>query len=78
MANTFLTAQVIARQALANLFETTVMASLVHRDYEAEFNRKQGDAITIRKPAIFVAQEYDRTLRASTSRPRRRAASTCR
>jgi len=61
MANQFLTAQVIARQALANLYETTVMASLVHRDYEAEFNRKQGDAITIRKPAVFVAQEYDRT-----------------
>ncbi|MFI2033724.1 P22 phage major capsid protein family protein [Streptomyces bottropensis] len=60
MANTFLTAQVIARQALANLYETTVAASLVHRDYEAEFNRKQGDAITIRKPAVFVAQEYNR------------------
>ncbi|MFI8299996.1 P22 phage major capsid protein family protein [Streptomyces nigra] len=61
MANQFLTAQVIARQALANLYETTVAASLVHRDYEAEFNRKQGDAITIRKPAVFTAQEYNRT-----------------
>ncbi|MFC7909060.1 P22 phage major capsid protein family protein [Streptomyces nigra] len=61
MANTFLTAQVIAQQALANLYETTVAASLVHRDYEAEFNRKQGDAITIRKPAVFTAQEYNRT-----------------
>ena len=60
MANTFLTAQVIARQALANLYETTVAASLVHRDYEAEFNRKQGDAITIRKPAMFTANEYNR------------------
>ncbi|MFG2277522.1 P22 phage major capsid protein family protein [Streptomyces asoensis] len=61
MANQFLTAQQIARQALANLYETTVMANLVHRDYEAEFNRKQGDAITIRKPAVFVAHEYDRS-----------------
>lgn len=60
MANTFLTAQVIARQALANLYETTVMASLVHRDYEPEFARKQGDAITIRKPAVFEAHEYNR------------------
>jgi hypothetical protein len=60
MANTFLTAQVIARQALANLYETTVMASLVHRDYEAEFARKQGDAITIRKPTTFTATEYNR------------------
>ncbi|MFI9824420.1 P22 phage major capsid protein family protein [Streptomyces sp. NPDC052013] len=60
MANQFLTATQIARQALANLYETTVAASLVHRDYEAEFNRKQGDAITIRKPAVFTAHEYDR------------------
>ncbi|MFC9680000.1 P22 phage major capsid protein family protein [Streptomyces sp. NPDC056948] len=60
MANTFLTAQQIARQALANLYESTVAASLVHRDYEAEFNRKQGDAITIRKPAMFTANEYNR------------------
>lgn len=61
MANTFLTAQVIAQQALANLYETTIMAALVHRDYEPEFARKQGDAITIRKPAVFEAHEYDRT-----------------
>lgn len=60
MANQFLTAQVIARQALANLYETTIMASLVHRDYEPEFARKQGDAITIRKPAVFTAHEYNR------------------
>lgn len=60
MANTFLTAQQIAQQALANLYETTVMASLVHRDYEAEFARKQGDAITIRKPTTFIANEYNR------------------
>ncbi|WP_282204535.1 P22 phage major capsid protein family protein [Kitasatospora fiedleri] len=60
MANTFLTAQQIAQQALANLYETTVMASLVHRDFENEFARKQGDAITIRKPAVFTANEYNR------------------
>lgn len=39
MANRFLTAAVIARQALANLYETTVAATLVHRDYEDEFSR---------------------------------------
>lgn len=64
MANTFLTPDVIARQALANLYESTVMANLVHRDYEAEFARKIGDAITIRKPAVFEAKEYNRTTRA--------------
>ncbi|MBP5930187.1 hypothetical protein F3K39_19165 [Streptomyces sp. LBUM 1479] len=61
MANTLLTPQVIAQQALANLYESTVMANLVHRDYEPEFARKVGDAITIRKPAVFTAHEYDRS-----------------
>lgn len=61
MANTFLTPSVIAEQALATLYETTVMAQLVHRDYEAEFARKVGDTITVRKPAVFVAQEFNRT-----------------
>lgn len=61
MANTLLTPTVIADQALATLYETCVMAQLVHRDYEPEFARKIGDAITIRKPATFVAKEYNRT-----------------
>lgn len=60
MANTFLSASVIAQQALATLYETTLMAPLVHRDYEPEFGRKVGDTITIRKPAVFTAQEYNR------------------
>lgn len=58
MANTFLTPSVIAKQALANLYETTVMASLVHRDYEEEFANKVGQTITIRKPAVFEAKEF--------------------
>jgi hypothetical protein len=61
MANTFLTAAVIAQQALANLYETTIMAPLMYREYEGEFGRKIGDAITIRKPAVFTASEYNRT-----------------
>lgn len=60
MVNTILTAEAIADQALATLYETVVMTSLVHRDYEAEFARKIGDAITIRRPLTFVAQEYVR------------------
>jgi hypothetical protein len=51
---------VIARAALASLYETTVMAGLVHRDYEPEFAAKVGDTITIRKPATFTAEEYVR------------------
>lgn len=61
MANTLLTPDVIAQAALATLYETTVMAALVHRDYEDTFANAVGDTITIRKPATFVAQEYNRS-----------------
>jgi hypothetical protein len=60
MANTFLTPSIIAKQALANLYETTVMSQLVHRDYEQEFVSRVGDTISVRKPAVFVAQEFNR------------------
>lgn len=60
MANSFLTPDLIATRALATLYETTVMAQLVHRDYEADFGHKQGDTITVRKPAVFTAAEFDR------------------
>lgn len=60
MANTFLTPSIIARAALATLYENTLMASLVYRDYEADFAGRVGDTITIRKPPTFVAQEYVR------------------
>lgn len=59
-ANTFLTPQVIARRALANLYNTTVLAGLVYRDYDPDFSGKQGDTITVRTPAKFTAIEYDR------------------
>lgn len=59
MANTFLTPDIIARAALATLYETTVMSNLVYRDYESEF-QQVGDTITIRKPTTFTAQEYNR------------------
>jgi len=60
VANTLLTPDIIATQALANLYESTVMAGLMHRDYEPEFGKKVGNQITIRKPAVFTANEYDR------------------
>jgi hypothetical protein len=60
MANTFLTPDTIARRALATLYETTHMAQLVHRDYEADFAGRVGDTITVRKPATFVANEFNR------------------
>ena len=59
MANTLLTPSVIAQAALATLYETTVAAQLVHRDYDSEFVARVGDTVTIRKPAVFEAKEFD-------------------
>jgi hypothetical protein len=61
LANSFLTAQLIARQALPMLQENMVMPALVYRDYSNTF-QKQGDTIQIRKPAVFVADEFNNTI----------------
>lgn len=58
MSNTILTPDIIAREALMVLRNNAVMANLVHRDYSDEF-AAVGDTITIRKPATFVANEYN-------------------
>lgn len=58
MANTFLTPDIIAREALMVLRNNAVMANLVHRDYSSEFVSGVGDTVTIRKPAKFDAKEY--------------------
>jgi hypothetical protein len=52
---------VIARAALATLYETCVMAQLVHRDLDEDFAGKQGDTVNVRKPATFSAYEYNRS-----------------
>ena len=59
MANTFLTPDIIAREALMVLRNNAVMAKLVHRDYSNDFVGAVGDTITVRKPATFVANEYN-------------------
>lgn len=60
MGNTFLTPDIIARQALATLYETTVMIPLVYRDVSTEFTGMAiGDTVNIRKPAVFEAKEFD-------------------
>ena len=59
MANTFLTPKVIARRALATLYQSTIAAQLVHRDYEPEFVNKVGQTVSVRKPAVFEADEFD-------------------
>ena len=58
MANTFLTPQVIAMEALAILRNQLVFADLFHTDYSSEFV-KVGDTITVRKPAELIANDFD-------------------
>ncbi len=60
MANTFLTPEVVAKEALMVLQSNLVMADLVHRDYSDEFV-SVGDTITVRKPAKFVAKNFTGT-----------------
>ena len=62
MANTLLTPSVIAKEALRVFRNNAVMSKLVYRDYSNEFAGAVGDTITIRKPAKFVAKEYQGTI----------------
>jgi hypothetical protein len=59
MANTMLTAAIIAREALMILENNLVIADKVYRGYEQEFDKningyKIGDTVTIRKPSQYV------------------------
>lgn len=58
MANTILTPNIIAKEALMVLRNNAVMARLVHRNYSDEFVAKVGDTISIPKPATFEAKEF--------------------
>ena len=61
MANTFLTVQDIADEALATLYETTVLRALVHTDLTTQFTEaKKGNTINIRVPAVFTANRFNR------------------
>lgn len=60
MANTLLTPSVIAKKALANLYENLVMVPLVYTDVSSEWGgQKIGSTVTIRKPATFTAQTFN-------------------
>lgn len=61
MASTFLTPDVIAKQALATLYENLCMVPLVYTDVSRDFTgAKVGDTVNIRKPATFEAKTFDR------------------
>lgn len=57
MSNTFLTPEIVAKEALMVLTGNLVMADLVHRDYADDFV-SVGDTVTVRKPAKFVAKNF--------------------
>lgn len=62
MANTTLTASIIAKAAVATLDNELVMANKVFRGYEEEFDKKvngyePGETISIRKPTDFTVRD---------------------
>lgn len=60
--HTILTPDVIAKQALATLYETTVMKNLIHTDLTKEFTQaKVGDTVNVRKPAVFESKKFNRS-----------------
>lgn len=61
MANTTLTASIVAKAAIGILENELVMSNAVYRGYEGEFDKKVngyevGDTITIRKPTDFTVR----------------------
>lgn len=62
MANTTLTPSIVAKTAVRILENELVMAGMVYRGYEDEFDKKVngysvGDTITIRKPTDFTVRD---------------------
>jgi hypothetical protein len=62
MANSVLTIDVIAKEALMHLDNNLVAAKLVHRGHESDFGNamngyEAGDAISIRRPADFTVRD---------------------
>lgn len=57
MANTLITPDIIAKEALMQLENNLVMGKLVHREFRSEFKGGVGDSISIRKPVKFVASD---------------------
>ena len=62
MANSVLTADIIAKEALVILDNELVMAKKVHRGYEKEFGNtvsghEVGDTVSIRRPTDFTVRD---------------------
>lgn len=57
MAQTFITNDVIAKEALMHLKNNLVFANQVHREYKNELMQKVGETVRIRKPVKFVTND---------------------
>ena len=60
MANTFVTLQTIARQALPRLVENLVFPNLCYKDFSDAF-QFLGDTIQVRKPTRLNAEDFSET-----------------
>ncbi len=58
MSNEFLTVNEIAKESLMRLQANLVLGGLVYTDFE-DTAAAQGDTISIRKPAVFIADDFD-------------------
>ena len=56
MANTLLSPNLIAKEAMTQLENNMVLGNLVHREYRHEFV-KAGDTVSIRRPVKFLASD---------------------
>lgn len=57
MANTIITPDIIAKEALAQLENNLVLSNQVHREYKKEFTGGVGDSVSIRKPVKFYTAD---------------------
>lgn len=57
MANSFLEAKLIAREALPMLSDNLVAPNLMYKDYSDTY-QKQGDVIQVKRPNIFTANDF--------------------
>jgi hypothetical protein len=66
VANTFITPTVIAARGIATLYNSIVLAGLVWRDFDSDFTGKQGDTVTVRRPATLTSSLFNQTTRTTT------------
>lgn len=66
MANTFITPQMVANEALAILRNNCVYKDLVHTDYSGDFVGAVGDTVNVRVPATLTAKDFVTAIDAQT------------